>query len=776
MKRKLISWLLCAALICSVLPVGVSAAFTDIPDQDTALAAGVLQSMGIVSGVADGLYSPQTKLTRAQFCVFMVHTLGLKEQVNTYAQKALFRDVKPGNWYTGYVNLAYSNNLLSGYGNGLFGPDDPLTYGQTATLLLRLLGYTSDEVGKVWPDDYVNYSHSLELDAGVSLTANAPVTRGQAAILLYNTLNTQPKGSANELYKSFAGTTSIKQAIILDTNARNGNADGQLMVCVIGQTGTTIEYYPQKNLQSDVLVGCQGDLLLNRADRVLGFIPGSVQTRDVIISNAKVSGITGTDGSFHKVTGSAVTIVGENTYTWNSTGYIQANNRQSKLARLYYNDNGTVSHVYISSGVSQSNETVAVAQTDTAASELVRKLGVTGSYTVTKNGAAAEAGDLARYDVAYFDTTSRVLCVSDRRITGYIQNASPALDGAQTITVAGCTMPVLECAWEALADYKLGDRVTLLLTDDGQVAAALSPAQLTADMVGVLSMDGRSVTLCGSGLVITAPELDADATLRGSLVRCLVHDDSITAYSYTNTVSGVLDTVAGTVGSHKLAPGCQIYECSGSDRGYVYSLEGTPGLFSTNFDALLWTDRLNATYIAAAHLNSAGQVDVLLLRDVTGNSYQYGSVVRYLDHDGIYGGNIGGKVLYHDALTITNSAGESQKYLSSFALSGPKSYYAVGLRSAKDNGVQVTTLKKLNHVTVTADAFFLEGDEDWYVTAEGREVPVSEQVQVYIEPSDLWLSGGEGVQAAISSGLTVRAYYDRQLTTGGQVRVIALED
>ena len=55
MKRKLISWLLCAALICSVLPVGVSAAFTDIPDQDTALAAGVLQSMGIVSGVADGL-------------------------------------------------------------------------------------------------------------------------------------------------------------------------------------------------------------------------------------------------------------------------------------------------------------------------------------------------------------------------------------------------------------------------------------------------------------------------------------------------------------------------------------------------------------------------------------------------------------------------------------------------------------------------------------------------------------------------------------------------
>ncbi|MBQ9974488.1 MAG: S-layer homology domain-containing protein [Oscillospiraceae bacterium] len=775
MKRKLISWLLCAALICSVLPVGVSAAFTDIPDQDTALAAGVLQSMGIVSGVADGLYSPQTKLTRAQFCVFMVHTLGLKEQVNTYAQKALFRDVKPGNWYTGYVNLAYSNNLLSGYGNGLFGPDDPLTYGQTATLLLRLLGYTSAEVGKVWPDDYVNYAHSLELDAGVSLTANDPVTRGQAAILLYNTLNTQPKGSASELYKSFAGTASIKQAIILDTNARNGNADGQLMVCVIGQTGTTIEYYPQKNLQSDVLVGCQGDLLLNRADKVLGFMPGSVQTRDVIISNAKVSGITGTDGSFHKVTGSAVTIVGENTYTWNSTGYIQANNRQSRQARLYYNDNGTVSHVYISSGVSQSNETVAVAQTDTAASELARKLGVTGSYTVTKNGAAAQAGDLARYDVAYFDTTSRVLCVSDGRITGYIQNASPALDGAQTITVAGCTMPVLECAWEALGQYRLGDRVTLLLTDDGQVAAALSPAQLTADMVGVLSMDGRSVTLCGSGLVITAPEMDAEARLYGTLVRFLVYDDSITALSFTGSVSGQLDVAKGTLGSYKLAPACDIFESSGSDRGYVYSLDGIPGQPSSNFDELFWTDRLDASYIAAAHLNEAGQVDVLLLRDVTGNSCQYGMAIRYLDQEGIFGGNAGGRPLYYDALTITNANGESQKYLSAFSLSGTRTFYAVSLRSANTGGVQVTDLKKLSDVQVTAGDFFLEGDEDWYVTAEGREVPVSKQVQVYIEPADRWLSGGEGVQAAISSGLTVRAYYDRQLSTGGQVRVIALE-
>lgn len=774
-KHKILSVLLATALLCCTLPVGASAAFTDIPDRDTALAAGVLESMGIVSGVGQDRYSPDTVLTRAQFCVFLVHTLGLKDQVNTYAQKTLFRDVKPGSWYTGYVNLAYSNDLLSGYGNGSFGPDDPLTYGQTATLLLRLLGYSSAEVGKVWPADYVNFAHSLELDEGVTLTADDVVTRGEAAMLLYNTLNTCPRSSSTELYKSFSDTASIKQVIILDTDARNGTADGQLMVCVIGQTGTTIEYYPQKNLQSDVLVGCHGDLLLNRADKVVGFMPGSVRTEDVVISSAKVSGITGTDGSFHKITGTAATIVGDDIYTWNDTGYIQANNRQSKQARLYYNDNGTVSHVYISFGVSQVNEAVAVAQTDSAGSELARKLGVTGSYTITKNGAAAQSSDLARYDVAYFDTTSKVLCVSDARVTGYIQQASPALDGAQTITVAGCTIPVLEAAWDSLAAYKLGDRVTLLLTDDGQVGAAVSPSTLTADMIGVLSADGKSVTLTGSGLVITSEDMDADSGLYGTLVRCLVYDDSITALSYTNTVSGKLDTAGGTLGNYRLAPSCDIFECAGSDRGYVYSLSGHMGQPSSNFDDL-WTQTVSSTDIVAAHLNSAGQVDVLLLRDVTGNGYQYGQIRLYRNEDGIYAGNVGGLPIYHNALTVYNAGGESPKYLSAFSLSGSKAFYGVSLRASNTGGIQVTDLKKLESCTADAGDFFLEDEEDWFVTIQGREIRVSEQVQVYVEPSDRWLSGSEGVKAAISSGLSIEVCYDRTLTTGGQVRVISLEN
>lgn len=775
-KTKLLSLVLTACLLCAAVPVTAQAAFCDIPDPETALAAGVLQSMGIVSGVGQEQYSPDSVLTRAQFCVFMIHTLGLKEQVATYAQKTLFRDVKPGSWYTGYVNLAYSNDLLSGYGNGLFGPDDALTYGQTATLLLRLLGYGSADVGRVWPADYVNFAHSLELDGGISLTANTPVTRGQAAVLLYNTLNTQPKGSSIKLYRQFKDTATIKQVILLDTDARNGTADHQLMVCVIGQAGTSVEYYSQKNLQSDALVGCQGDLLLNSADKVLGFMPSAVDTVDIKIDSVKASGITDTEGNFHKITGSAVTILGQDIYNWNTTGYIQVNSCKGKQARLYYTDNGNVSYVYVSSGVADPSQSVAVAKTHSSAQELARTLGLTGSYHITKNGSPATAGDLARYDTAYFDEASKTLCVSDYRLTGYIQTAVPALDGASSITLSGCTVPVLESAWKSLSDFRLGDRVTLLLTDDRHVAYALSPDELTSDMLGILSTDGRSVTLTGSGLVITAPEMDAEVSLFGSLVRCLVYDDSITALPFTGSVAGKLSISAGTLGQYSIAPSCAIYEQAGIGRGYVYSLDGVAGQPSADFDAIHWTDTLNASSIAAAHLNSAGQVDVLLLRDVTGNCYEYGRMYRYRGTDGILGGAVAGKPVYHDAITVTNAAGESRKYLSAFALSGIKTFYGISFRGSDSGNVQVTDLKELTACTIDASNILLQGQDEWSAIVQGYELPISSQVQLYIEPSDKWLAGEDAVKAAISSELKLTAYYDRTPTTGGQIRILQVEN
>lgn len=777
MKKKLFSALLTVCLLSS-LTVGATASFTDIQDPKTALAADVLHSLGIVDGVSEGVFSPGTVLTRAQFCVLMIHTLDLKDLVNAHSYKALFTDVKPGSWYTGYVNLAYSRGLLSGYGNGKFGPDDPVTYGQAATLLLRVLGYSSADVGTVWPADYVNYAHTLELDKGLQLSADRQLTRGEAAVLLYNTLYTHPKGSAKEYYYTFSGAASVQPAILLDVSAENGTATNQLMACVITASGVSIEYFSQKNPVSEGLVGYEGELLFNASGKILGFLPGSSEMRDVVIRDAKASGIIDSSGTNHRIPGSTVTIVGDELYTWSNTGYIQVDGLSGRIARLFYDDDGAVCYVYVSTGITNSNTTVAFSETDSPAAELVRKLGVTGSYSITKNGSAANADDLAKYDTAYFDAASGTICASDYRITGYIQAASPALEAAQSVTISGCTIPVLEAAWDTLSSFRLGDRVTVLLTDDRKVAAALPESQVRADMIGVLNRDGSGVCLYDSGLTLTAPRVDADEELRGTLVRVHAEENSLSCFAYSDKkTAGTLNTSLRTLGEYRLAPTCRIYEHSANSlsSGFVYNLSGEPDIPSSDFEEIFWTDIIDSEYISSTHLNSAGQIDLILLNHVTGNDHTYGALTSYTGTQGIMTAT-SPRPVYNSAITITNAQGVSQKYLSSHALSSHNAFFGISLGSDSSAYQEVLSLVKLTKAPLSDDSAFFLREDEWFISLNGYEIPVSDRVQVLVEATGQWLGGSQGVKTAASSDLPVVIHYDKTPDTGAQVRVIVIEE
>ena len=923
MKKRLGALLLTAVLCAALLP-RTGAAFTDITDPGTALAAATLQGMDIVTGTSATTFSPNSSLTRAEACTLIINTMGLSNQVNTYKQKTLFTDVLPSAWYTGIVNLAYAKGIVNGYGNGTFGPDDRVTYGQFATMLLRLLGYSTEEIGSVWPLDYTAFCDDLGLSDGLSLQPDQVLTRGQAAVLLYRALDCAANGTSKPYYAGISGVTSTKEVILLDNNASYGGKTGLLKVCA-ADGSSAVSYCEQANRQSDTLVGAAVTLLLNSSgqavgayplyddalDRravsceevvlldtdasyegvsgllkaapldgssgvvyyaqateqnssltdqvvtllldcsgqVVGMIPGSqtyrdvtisarkdalllsVDTalggesgllsaylldgsgvsyysqtvpqqgaltgtvvtllldssgdvvgtvpkstgyRDVVISSAKSSGLTDADGITHRISASAATIIGEDSYTWSTSGCLQLNNYPGKVARLFYS-NGSVIYVYLTSGTTGSDTQAAYAKTTSAAGELARSLGVTGSYTITKNGAPAVSGDLARYDTAYYDGNSNTLCVSDYKLTGYIQSVSPAMDAAQTITVAGCTLSVLEAAWDTLDDFSLGDRVTLLLTDDCKVAAALSPSICSAELVGVLSQNGGSVTLQPSGLVVTAGEVDAAEKLRGKLVSVSLSDDTIYCYSYSSSAAGKLTVSARTLGSYSLAPACRIYDQAGSSlsSSYLYSLDGELGTASHDFEALFWTDTLAATSVAAAHLNTAGQVDVLVLRDVTGNSYQYGKLTRYTGTDGVVTSTTPYAV-YNSAATITNGSGTSSKYLSSYQASTYSSFFGIALQSTGTHQEVVSLVTLARSTGLSADSFVLQG-EDWSVVIGASELPVSEDVQVYVEATEQWLSGSAALQTALSAGKSLDVHYDRTADTGAQVRVIVVK-
>ena len=194
---------------------------------------------------------------------------------------------------------------------------------------------------------------------------------------------------------------------------------------------------------------------------------------------------------------------------------------------------------------------------------------------------------------------------------------------------------------------------------------------------------------------------------------------------------------------------------------------------SHDFTAVGWTDTLPSSCVSYAHTNSAGQVDILLLNDVTGNSYQYGKLTLYTGQEGIdLSGGVGGMNAYNTAGTLTNSDGTTSKYLCTIASGGGYAGAALGRYSSAYG--RVTRVQTLSRVGADADDFYLSGG-DWYAGIGGTEYRVSDAVQIHLSDSDLWLSGEEGLASVLADGYDLTLYYDRTADTGGQVRIVRAE-
>lgn len=83
----------------------------------------------LMFGTSDTTFEPNTTLDRAMIAQILYNMTG-KPAVE---YGAIFSDVGPNQWYTDAIEWAYQNNVMSGYTDGTFGINDPVTREQTAT-------------------------------------------------------------------------------------------------------------------------------------------------------------------------------------------------------------------------------------------------------------------------------------------------------------------------------------------------------------------------------------------------------------------------------------------------------------------------------------------------------------------------------------------------------------------------------------------------------------------------------------------------------------------
>ena len=90
----------------------------------------------LMGGYGNGLFGPDDTLTRAQFAQILFN----KEGRPAVTGGSIFTDVAPGAWCAPAITWAAERGIVGGYGNGTFGPNDNITREQLAVMLWRYAG------------------------------------------------------------------------------------------------------------------------------------------------------------------------------------------------------------------------------------------------------------------------------------------------------------------------------------------------------------------------------------------------------------------------------------------------------------------------------------------------------------------------------------------------------------------------------------------------------------------------------------------------------------
>ena len=195
-QKKVLSLVLCVAMMLSVMVVGAGAAFSDQSKIKNTEAVDMCTALNIIGGYPDGTFKPEGNITRAEVTKMICVALngGEEPAVSTNATPT-FNDVR-GNanaaWAEGYIESCATQGIVSGVGGGKFAPNGNVTGTQLAKMLLVALGYKADIqnfTGNAWATNVNVLATQKGLYKDLEkLDVSAALTRDNAAQMIWNAL------------------------------------------------------------------------------------------------------------------------------------------------------------------------------------------------------------------------------------------------------------------------------------------------------------------------------------------------------------------------------------------------------------------------------------------------------------------------------------------------------------------------------------------------------------------------------------------------------------
>ncbi len=402
------------------------------------------------------------------------------------------------------------------------------------------------------------------------------------------------------------------------------------------------------------------------------------------------------------------------------------------------------------------------------------------SLTIVKDGERASLSDVKVNDVVYYMEEYETALVYSKKITGIYEDAQPNKNLPTSVTVSGITYDLEGTnALSKLSSggkFNYGDTITLLIGKSGGIADIVdssASSQLGDKIYGFLTAAGTKESTV-SGTKVTRPyvriTLTSGETLEyiteknyESLVNQVVSvklNNSIATLTRMNTsynISGTFTWGSGInkLGSYQLADDVKIIETSTVEENETATVTS------------VYPQRLNGINIANRDVlyvskNSVGNIDGLILNDITGDAYTYGIMTK-----------------------VTNTSSDR-------ALSGSYEYISDGIITAfstqnrifnvsygqavqiATNGREINSLVSLSRISGKK----ISNISGSVITIDGKDYILWDKVQIYIKKpvstqnTYTMITMDELMEMA--DEYNVSAYTDRLSSSGGRIRIIVL--
>ncbi|HEY9059798.1 MAG TPA: S-layer homology domain-containing protein [Pseudobacteroides sp.] len=592
-----------------------------------------LSVFGIMNGDNFNKFNPDSMLTREQFAKIIVVTAGLGDDANSLKGSTVFPDIPNNSWASGYINVALSKGFITGMPDGKFHPYDKVTFAQTCTVLVRVLGYTDQDLKGFWPDNYIEKAKVIGLTSGVKLQAMDAMPRWAAAVMINSMLSASiKKTNPQETEKIFSESIDFYKSYIVLANSKTMErlASNQIM------TDKGVFYLDVKVKEPEL--GSKYEFYI-KDDKITSVFNKLNKLINYTVESASDTKITYKDKEGRS---NSLVLPDKTTYYYNGTKQTYDNLKnllQTNTSIIFAENSSQDGYEYalIFDPVYSKPE---IGSKLDISKKKIGSIAYDDNLPIIRNSQIIKAASIEKYDVCYkisdiWGGNSYILVV-DSKVSGKLKGFLPTKVTAKQIQIDtktyefGKDMDIGKV--RNTSRYNIDDDVIALIGYEGKVVDVIYPYEDSVNYALVLNYsdatagDSRTIKLLlPNNTTASYKTKDAFSGLKGTLISYNKIDDeyiSVSAIEYTSFKDYTINKDDRLIDSYLVTDDVKIYNIMSNNDGS-----------DTQVNILNWSDIPYGNIPAGKiiHINKSGEfgdINIIVASDLLDQKYKLGVVSK----------------------------------------------------------------------------------------------------------------------------------------------------